>query len=485
MVQVLPQLQQPPSMGATMGNAIGQGFLQGATASLNQRIQDQQEQKKLKLQEAYNTKTNESLAEAFGYPELGKRLGSAPPELTSKLLTTLYENGVEQKSILDQIKMATGGNISVNNQPNPVPDNQPIQQNNPQQGGIGQNIGFQVPSQTSSLNQQQILGNASQQTPQTIPIQQPSQGPLPSTYRQDIDQANKDLYEAINRPGANNKSRQAALSAFNTRMNLIEKQNTSRLAQDKQSYKEKQDIITRAEKYTDPIKKEITAIKSSIEKRKSDFALQKDAIKRGNFGPGSLDHLLSLIGLDASVSKEASQFKGAIKGNVVDTLNTVTGQKNMFLERMMVGAAGELGATPQGNLILADGIGNKIAIDEMKINNWDKIEDRYLNDPEYGYVPAKGIREWEDKNRQDSRILAKDLMKTIQEDREYGMTTQELMKLDKNAEPTPLTEKRAEAIVQRSVSSLKKARGREPSKNEVLKYSQQLIKDYNYIMPEE
>ena len=58
----LPILHTRP----TIASAIGQGFQQGATASLNQRIQEQQEEKKRKIQEDYNEKVSKAILTTIG-----------------------------------------------------------------------------------------------------------------------------------------------------------------------------------------------------------------------------------------------------------------------------------------------------------------------------------------------------------------------------------------------------------------------------------
>ena len=67
----LPILHTRP----TIASAIGQGFQQGATASLNQRIQEQQEEKKRKIQEDYNEKVSKAILTTMGRKDLIDVLG--------------------------------------------------------------------------------------------------------------------------------------------------------------------------------------------------------------------------------------------------------------------------------------------------------------------------------------------------------------------------------------------------------------------------
>ena len=54
------------------------------------------------------------------------------------------------------------------------------------------------------------------------------------------------------------------------------------------------------------------------------------------------------------------------------------------------------------------------------------------------------------------------------------------MNLERQPIKTPLTQRRSDAIVLKAESDLKRATGKTPTKEQVLQYASQLVRDNNY-----
>ncbi len=440
-----------PTRGELASQAIGEGISGGMQYMLSDMIEKQKANREWQNKLQIGTK----VAKGLGRPELAE-LFAYHPQSAIKYITEM--GNTPARDVL------SGGKIDVSKFAPPEQGNfaYPGMEQNEQyqpQGYFGQNMqqGFQLPGQ--------------------IPTQQPQQ-------QQEQPQSSLKSIGGLTEPEFQRYKESQPSKLWPQLQKARESAKNLGIKQESLNYKKKQDVIQRADKKIEPIVKEIQEKSADIPARKAAVRLQRDAIERGNFGPLSVDHILTALGIDESVSKDASQFKFAIKSNLLDSLAQATGRPNQYLEQLFVGASGEIGATKEGNLILADGAANRIALDELKVDTWDEIENKYLNDPNYGYVPEKAAKEYRQKVRESSRILEDNLMLKIQEDRESQMSKQQLMNLTPNATPTPLTPKRARAIFTKAMTSLQKALGREPTKQEISKYYDQLIKDNNYFEEE-
>jgi hypothetical protein len=247
--------------------------------------------------------------------------------------------------------------------------------------------------------------------------------------------------------------------------------------------KEKEAKIKMADKYVEPIQKQIDEINANLPEKLFLNNLQEETIKSGSFGPGSFDHIATRLGLGELASADASGFQFAIKHKMIEGIRDASGRPNMYLENTLVQAAGQVGKSKGANLILAHGAQHLTNIDKAKSEIWERLQDKYLNDPNYGYMPEKAVREY---RKELSKVAQEEEKKTLlkfQQDRETEMTTSDLARDKPNEFPAPLTDRRQDAFMLRSINDLTKAQnGKAPTKEQAIKYAQQLAKRNNYIV---
>ena len=69
----------------------------------------------------------------------------------------------------------------------------------------------------------------------------------------------------------------------------------------------------------------------------------------------------------------------------------------------------------------------------------------------------------------------------LQDDREINIPEEQMTKMEKQFMPTPLTNKRAKGIMTKAEKDLSKALNRDPTKEEVIGYYEQLVEKNNYF----
>lgn len=238
--------------------------------------------------------------------------------------------------------------------------------------------------------------------------------------------------------------------------------------------------ISQADAQTKDFRENVSAIRQTLINRENDLNQQREAIERGNFGPLSLPHLATIFGLPESAGTDSKQLSAAVKNSVYDKLKTITGIKNVFLEQITMQAFPQIGSTKEGNLIAVDEAKMSIELDKALADSFDRVYEKYENDPKYGYFPYKAIKEVYDGTKKEAMQIADKYKVKIQEDRESQVSDNALMNLERQPIKTPLTQRRSDAIVLKAESDLKRATGKTPTKEQVLQYASQLVRDNNY-----
>ena len=245
---------------------------------------------------------------------------------------------------------------------------------------------------------------------------------------------------------------------------------------------EKERVVKRADEHTKAFRDEISKKSSSIGHRQQAIDITRDAIKRGNMGHMSIAHIADMFGMQGA---DAKQLQSGVKTLIISGLSPIGGKQNVYLEQMMAGSLPQIGSTQNGNLISIDSAQSALDIDQAYVDTFNELNEKYLDDPKYGYLPEKAVREFDKLVKPKLEKIRDNTMLKLQEDREFGMSEQDMFKLSKQSFPTPLTDKKQDALIDRAKWELKKARpGKEPSPDEVMRYAMQLAKNNNYIYKE-
>lgn len=519
----MPQVQvidRGPSAAYLAGQGLGQGISNVSTAMVNQKLNEMLETKQLAKQYAERYRQGEQIAKFE--PNKEKRtmirdtIAAIGPDMYFKLQDHLGTANMEN--------LISGGFGA--GQPTPEPTGMPQGRQMGTQAydyapegpmtatgqGMGQNQPTAAPAlRTPTIQQQEMLNAQQAQAANTelmannvapnimgIPKSQKAQaagpqpqaaGPQPQAGSQEEEQAKnwlRDSSEQEFNQALQSVPQKQRQGYRNYRLALQKEKREAGAQAETIGLKkrtlegvEKERIISRADAKTKDLRELVSAISPTLINRKSDLEQQRDAIQRGNFGPLSLPHLATIFGLPESAGTDAKQLSAAVKNSVYDKLKTITGVKNVFLEQITMQAFPQIGSTKEGNLIAVDEAMMSIELDEVLVDSFNRINEKYENDPKYGYLPDKAIKEVYDGAKKEAVQIADKYKIKIQEDRESQVSDNSLMNLDRQPIKTPLTQRRSNAIVMKAETDLKRSI-KNPTKEQVLQYAGQLLRDNNY-----
>jgi len=245
--------------------------------------------------------------------------------------------------------------------------------------------------------------------------------------------------------------------------------------------KNKKEIIANAQEATKDFRSAMHEKEASLAPRKQSIEVTRDAILRGNVEPFSAGHIASIFGLPEVAGQDAAQMMSGVKTLVVHNLSPISGKQNVYLEQMMAGSYPQIGRTKEGNLIAIDSADGLYKIDEAYVEAFNQVYDKYMNDPHYGYFPEKGEREVNNAVKSKLKNIRDSMFLQLQDDREINIPEEQMTKMEKQFMPTPLTNKRAKGIMTKAEKDLSKALNRDPTKEEVIGYYEQLVEKNNYF----
>ena len=495
-------MQAAPSFGAGLGAGFGQGLAQTSEKMVNQKLNELLQQKQLAMQHAEWYDQGEAIAKLRTKdPEQRKTIaatiGAVGPENWMKMEEMYGEqnlqgmlsettkpslgSGMASKTPQDQkyqnipgitapgMEMGAGGQGTMPQRRAPTIEQQEMLQATNNQAKNTQLMANNVAPNIQGLPK---TGQAMPTTELEVqPEAQPEEDILKPTTLKYVTEPEEDFNKRIQ--GLPLKQQKEARAARAKQQALeIQKINATTKERALKGV-EKERIVKRAEEKTKDLRENVSAIRQTLINRKNDLAQQREAVQRGNFGPLSLPHLATIFGLKESAGTDAKQLAAAVKNSVYDKLKTITGIKNVFLEQITMGAFPEIGSTKEGNLIAVDEAEMSIELDEALANSFDRVSEKYEDDPKYGYLPPKAIKEVYQGAEKEAKEIAKKYNIKIQEDRESQISDNALMNLERQPIKTPLTQRRSDAVVKKAENDLKRSFGKMPKQEQVLQYASQ------------
>lgn len=471
MVQVISM--RPAQSGAA---AAGEGFYKGFSSGLNAQLQDMMYQKQLMRQSEANEAINQK---SF------KIKSPLPPNILAQILM--------QQSELSGHPIPGFGPM-VENANQPINGNVVQQELQPKR-----TLPFGMPPmleiQDVPAAGRGIVSNASNlpQVKQPPPIMGKSQDDMVEAMNREIEEVSDRYRKEKMGLGKGGKLYSQLTSKENSEINqIIQKYRTqaglekNKAALSKQEWDKKQKIIDREEAKTKKYREDMGLREESLAKRKQAIEMSREAVERGNVEPFSLGHIASILGVPEAAGTNAAEMMAGNKIHLLAALAPIGGRYNVYLEQQMTGAYPMVGRSKAGNLIAIDAADAQYKTDEAYLDAYHLISDKYDKDPNYGYFPEKAKAEVEKLVKPRLKNIRNEMFLKFQEDRESDEPVERMAQhIEKQMHKTPLTHKRAVAIMTKAKNDLTRALNREPNEDEVVNYFEQLVRDNNYFRVEE
>lgn len=234
-------------------------------------------------------------------------------------------------------------------------------------------VGRSRSSQQQQQQQQNVQGNQDQNQIQGQSFESPLQNGLNQTSNKSPIQAASDE-ELVQLAVSGNKN-------FATAANFEFKR---READRSQKNADRAYAATASKKYME----DITNSRKSHLLQNATLADLKHGILNRVPGQETTDFIAGALGKfgEPFISPEGAIISSGVKSYLIDSLSSVKGRPNQYLEQTLVTALPSLGKTRQANLSILSGFEFKNKVEQARIDATDKIADYY--EGTIGYVPA-------------------------------------------------------------------------------------------------
>lgn len=193
---------------------------------------------------------------------------------------------------------------------------------------------------------------------------------------------------------------------------------------------------------------EVEGLRSAVPKQRSALAFARNAIETGETGALSknalADHIGGPIG-DALRTAKGAQLSAAGKESLLGNISRVSSRgQNQWFEQRLNSVFPKIGQTESANLTLQEMLEGELALDQAKINTYDRIfdEDR----EKYGYVRENASSRAQKELAKKEKEIANRTFYRVREIEESDHSDRWLQgKVGENVQKgTPLTQKMAQ-----------------------------------------
>lgn len=198
----------------------------------------------------------------------------------------------------------------------------------------------------------------------------------------------------------------------------------------------------RSTKYLD----KVSDLATNIPERRMAIDSAKSAVTSGQMTPFGGDFVADILNLPQLRTSSGAQLATAAKTNLVGSLSQITGGRpNQFIEQQINNAFAKAGQTKEANLAQLEIIGAKLDIDEKLAQITDQLADQYRQ--QLGYVPESIDRDVRKEIKPYADQRMKELAYDLRENSETELGSEELKKMKKVPNGTPLTLRMAKILI--------------------------------------
>lgn len=358
-----------PSRGARMGASLGEGLAKGILGEIEEQKKERKDKKKLQeylagLEEAAAGLPADSplqqqlkMFRAIRDPEAQKLLSSAMQQHLNLLkLQQDQQQFMEKEQRYAGTRSLLQEYIRRKLSPQPVMGEEMIEEGVMTPFG-GVEEGEVIEGEGAPRNLQQMIEVSPQQV----------MGGFPSPQQQGREDEELELLMALENP------------------QLASLMQAQRLHQEKQREKFQEKTLDRHWEIAKPAMERVAKKEASLDDLQTALDAQVRAVKEGNLGAWTKDHIANMFGLEGLRSPEAAIFLSAAKTMLIDTLSGVSAKGlNQFLEKTMYGALMQLGRDEESNLAVAALFQTKLNKDKEYARIFNKLVEQDMR--RYGTV---------------------------------------------------------------------------------------------------
>ena len=465
MVQVI-EMKRAPSLGEALGAGLGQGMSQG----LNMAVQTMYESKT-------NRNRNSQLLKALGKEDMIDQVGDLPTDYVMAAMKLKEEQGAaKQLANLSNLLSPDASTEGSATTPAPAARTLPYGQapmlGTQPLGGMTEG----VPPYAQAQPQQQIQQPpyAAPQAQQSVPGQEISR----LTARQKLDNLEKNwgrvqqqLKLKSDEPGAALAFKQAKDIYDKNRARLVQEgnleqrersadiqQKTFESGQEEKLYKRQKEVSDRNMKQIEDVVTPIADRESKNSRLKPQLAAARQAVESGQ--TEGYWQFLSGNGFLPGMTPESGVLNYLGKEGVGSLVDRMGGRANQFIEKMAKGAQASPGMKKETARAIIDFQEAEIRHDEKEAELADKLSEKYsksnkpMSPGKFRRELDKEMKPWIEKNVSYTAYKA-------QESAEKDLSDEALFDkaFEKASVPgwTPITQRRAKAILKRVGGDEKKA----------------------------
>lgn len=132
--------------------------------------------------------------------------------------------------------------------------------------------------------------------------------------------------------------------------------------------------VDQALRINDPYNKRMAGLKASTPVRSRAVDLARDAVRSGEVGKLSLNHLADVFNLPSLKTAQGAKLDQAIKTNLIGTLSEVTAKAtNIFLEKVALDAFARAGQSKESNLMKLEALDTELKLSTLETEIYDQI----------------------------------------------------------------------------------------------------------------
>jgi hypothetical protein len=408
---------QQESFGQMAGRSLGQGVGQGLTAGINRALEDMYEEKAYQKQAMRQQEQNRE--QLKGLAPILEQLG-----IPKKSVSQLIQQGLDPNTVLQYAKQ--------NNEAAKIQQEQDYARqfhqnlNQPRQPILNE-FEDKLENDISPQNQPEIQ-------PQNEEIQNEKRlpkGQIPAQTKTfsppDISRFDK----VLNKPIAY--------------MKITDMQK----AEDRKQ-REIENLRDREEKKSQKFADEITGIRSKAIERQNANESIRNALSTGDIDKLDGNWFAQVFNLPHLTNKGGAQLLTAVKEHLISDLGSITGPKNQYLERLVNGMNVQVGRGIPENLSVSRMIDSEGDLLDKKVEIYDQLEDYYNNT--IGFRPGNIEKEVEERLKPYNAFRQEVLAYELADINDHSIPDQELLQLKKVTPGTPITQRRMDAIMERTTS---------------------------------
>lgn len=467
--------QRPKSRSDQFYEKMGNLLEKGAGSFLQNKIESYFDEKKLERAEVLDKKQRleyaTGLSKLLNRPDLKEPLSMMPIQYQDAMAKEFSVGGTEDFISLLNKKTGPKGSYvpSFENQQTSQPSDvqktidiaqrlpQNIPQNVPQNAVQGlppnlvKNALFQLPSQQNILNRSGA--GMMQQGPQppfvsyatqpTLPSQQmPAQLLLEPELEPESETPLADMtpseFEEKIRQQPRRSVRDELRKERKAQVFLKQKIKKGDIEREKFDWMKEESVKERAHKDVSKFYEDINKSSESLTIQKNSLENAKAAIASGE--PSSLySYFIDKNGYDPLLPANTVRFKNAQKKSFLEYVRMSGSRPNQWIEQILLDSMAKIGRSQTANMLCLE---DEIAQNDVKrarVRKAEELRKKYINDPNYGYVPLKVIDEVTDYSKAYAKKRFNIYSYRAQQLLENEKSDHDLMKLTKVPSGTPLT----------------------------------------------